>query len=1386
VPDMTAQILLEAKDSASAVIGGVGSAMERLTGQTKELADATEKTTGKAEESKSAFERLKEGFESGLGFGLGIAGFRELRDVMDSTVETVVGFNAQLETMGMRLENLTGSVGASAEAIKQVKELADASPFEFKDLEAGEERLLRFNFSVDEAANLLKVAADAAAGGAGSVDLITEAFGRMNAKSELTSRGLMSLTAAGIPVFDMLAKGLDVSTAEAEKLVSKGLIPAKEGIDILQRAIEEKFPDMAAKVATGFDATVKNIKETVEFAAAEMGKPLFDALETGTRDALAWLKSPDVKGALDEFGKNVADTVHDVIEWFKQLGAAMTPDVVANLHGAWDDLREAGKLLWSMVMDFTVDLRGLSGGMAGTPGSAAESAKTFGGQVKLLAADIHDLAQSVKDSVQFLKNLGGELDAVQKAGDNVALTIHDELIRELQLLLEPLTLFIDEMHQIQNLTAEIFHVKIDIPGVAGITEFLDRLERSKSMYTQAATPGTPGTAGIGGGPGGIPNLSAADSGYIAGAGAIIPADVGGRAAFQQSFAPYAAYGAAQLGIDPSLVTAMAISESGGGNLPGNSFFGMKGSPLANGSTQQATWELENGQRVNQNAGFATFADPKTSMDAWVQFIQKNDPGAIGATSPEGFAAGLKSGGYMTDTAAHYAATLRALGANQTDGGASGGVPYGPNPTPGQAGFIGPVQTPAATSATTADIAAKLMEDSLGKFQKLMDETTKGLGTIQTRENKDFATAETKLGPEGTDAKKADLAAETKLADLTTQRQTTARLAAEALVYNRKLQDDATSHARAVEDDNILVQQQVANVAVVHQRSMEDAQTVHQEKLALEATAHQRALQDTQALLSVQVANTELLHQRALQDAQVGPSEQLQAQATTHSRTLQDTETQYQYERSLSKASSDAQRDQIKKAHDDSLENIAHQRQLEDAEIKYQQGLQATALAVQRTAQDAEIQYQNDQKSIQLNIQRAMADGESAYQKGLAATETAYQRDLQDKEVVYQRGIAAEALRRQRADQDAATAYARTLEDAAVAHKKELDDAAFVLQEAKIADDLAARKVAIAEELRLRNAAIVEEAKAAREAFQTTQDDKAKALIDSAIADLKGLNGAGDPIIAKMKSDWADVDGAIATAATDAIGHETAVQAAVGTTTAAAVGSLARTQSVAATAIATSAQDISKALGITDTDVEKFAGKWGTDWDTARDKLVNVATGVDTLADAIASLKDKTVKITLDYQGTGQPGGNGFLGNATSGGALGGIGSSGPSRSSASGTTDDISQTALADQSHRADLRNAGYQVGQNADGSYYAQRAMGGPVKAGAMYLVGEKGPEFFTPGASGHITPNSAIGGGIDYDKLAEAMVRALDKHGAFAVGVDTVHSALLQKQRRGSLGLT
>jgi hypothetical protein len=58
------------------------------------------------------------------------------------------------------------------------------------------------------------------------------------------------------------------------------------------------------------------------------------------------------------------------------------------------------------------------------------------------------------------------------------------------------------------------------------------------------------------------------------------------------------------------------------------------------------------------------------------------------------------------------------------------------------------------------------------------------------------------------------------------------------------------------------------------------------------------------------------------------------------------------------------------------------------------------------------------------------------------------------------------------------------------------------------------------------------------------------------------------------------------------------------------------------------------------------------------------------------------------------------------------------------------------------LISLGSKIGGAIGGMFGGGRAAGGPVVGGTTYLVGEQGPELFTPSGSGNIIPNGAFGG--------------------------------------------
>lgn len=76
-------------------------------------------------------------------------------------------------------------------------------------------------------------------------------------------------------------------------------------------------------------------------------------------------------------------------------------------------------------------------------------------------------------------------------------------------------------------------------------------------------------------------------------------------------------------------------------------------------------------------------------------------------------------------------------------------------------------------------------------------------------------------------------------------------------------------------------------------------------------------------------------------------------------------------------------------------------------------------------------------------------------------------------------------------------------------------------------------------------------------------------------------------------------------------------------------------------------------------------------------------------------------------------------------------------------------------------------------------RAAGGPVAAGGGYIVGENGPEWFSPGSSGTIIPNHALGGGGNSYSI---MVNVAPGGDLGEAGRQMVDAIRVYEQRNGS----
>jgi len=85
-------------------------------------------------------------------------------------------------------------------------------------------------------------------------------------------------------------------------------------------------------------------------------------------------------------------------------------------------------------------------------------------------------------------------------------------------------------------------------------------------------------------------------------------------------------------------------------------------------------------------------------------------------------------------------------------------------------------------------------------------------------------------------------------------------------------------------------------------------------------------------------------------------------------------------------------------------------------------------------------------------------------------------------------------------------------------------------------------------------------------------------------------------------------------------------------------------------------------------------------------------------------------------------------------------------------------------------------------------KARGGPVKGGSPYIVGERGPELFVPGASGNITPNHQLGGSTVINVSVDASGSSVEGDGNQAAQLgnmlgQAIQAALIEEKRPGGL---
>lgn len=235
-----------------------------------------------------------------------VAALGSLTGAVQATM-SVLSKTGAFETLQVQLNNVEKSSVLGAHTFKQLKQLALDTPFGVQGLTQTYTQLK--NFGLDPMAGSLQAITDQSAKLGGSQETLTRialALGQAWSKQKLQGEEVLQFVDAGVPVWDLLGKKLNKTTAELQDMGSKGLL-GRDVIRQLIQAMEEESKGAASSQVGTWQGMVSQLQDIWDQFLAEVGNngPL-EAAKSQIKSLMDAIAQAMADGSAADMGRNLA------------------------------------------------------------------------------------------------------------------------------------------------------------------------------------------------------------------------------------------------------------------------------------------------------------------------------------------------------------------------------------------------------------------------------------------------------------------------------------------------------------------------------------------------------------------------------------------------------------------------------------------------------------------------------------------------------------------------------------------------------------------------------------------------------------------------------------------------------------------------------------------------------------------------------------------------------------------------------------------------------------------------------------------------------------------------------------------------------------------------
>lgn len=322
---------------------------------------------------------------------------------------------ADFEQTKTSFEVLTGSAEVAAKAIAELKELANKTPLETKEVVNAGRSLIAFGSDVETVTETIRRLGDVSSAIDGlSLKELTDIYGKIQTSGRIQGEDINQLLGRGIPIVTELARVMGVADSEVRKLVTAGQV----GFPHVEAAIQNmtnaggKFFETMKAQSTKFNGLMSTLRSKWDELKITIGEPIANALKPALEEAIVIIdqiaeKALGLGPKLGEIAEKLTATIKIALQDEKGFDIA------------WEATVDTLKILMKSAFELAVDtLDQLLTQAAYSFGQKIKDAmKPDTGFLNQFAEGLKITANEVKQDLLNAANQGGLVAAAAKSRD---------------------------------------------------------------------------------------------------------------------------------------------------------------------------------------------------------------------------------------------------------------------------------------------------------------------------------------------------------------------------------------------------------------------------------------------------------------------------------------------------------------------------------------------------------------------------------------------------------------------------------------------------------------------------------------------------------------------------------------------------------------------------------------------------------------------------------------------------------------------------------------------------------------------------------------------------------------------------------------------------------